>query len=43
MALGKREKESQTVSIRRIGSDKTTSITLKDALKSLTEENSIPS
>ena len=43
MALGKREKESQTVSIRRIGSDKTTSMSLKDALKALTEENSIPS
>jgi threonyl-tRNA synthetase len=42
MALGKREKESQTVSIRRIGSDKTTSMSLKDALKALTEENSIP-
>ena len=42
MALGKREKESQTVSIRRIGSDKTTSMNLKDALKALTEENSIP-
>jgi threonyl-tRNA synthetase len=43
MALGKREKESQTVSIRRIGSDKTTSMSLKDALKALTKENSIPS
>ena len=43
MALGKREKESQTVSIRRIGSDKTKSMSLKDALKALTEENSIPS
>ena len=43
MALGKREKESQTVSIRRIGSDKTTSISLKDAVKALIEENSIPS
>jgi len=42
MALGKREKESQTVSIRRIGSDKTTSMSLKDALKALTKENSIP-
>jgi threonyl-tRNA synthetase len=43
MALGKREKDSQTVSIRRIGSDKTSSMSLKDALKALTEENSIPS
>ena len=42
MALGKREKESQSVSIRRIGSDKTTSMSLKDALQALTEENSIP-
>ena len=42
MALGKREKESQTVSIRRIGSDKTVSMSLKDALKTLAEENSIP-
>ena len=42
MALGNREKESQTVSIRRIGSDKTVSMSLKDALKTLAEENSIP-
>ena len=43
MALGKREKESQTVSIRRIGSDKTVSMSLEDALSSLSSENSIPS
>ena len=43
MALGKREKESKTVSIRRIGSDKTVSMDLKDALKILIEDNSIPS
>jgi threonyl-tRNA synthetase len=43
LALGQREKESQTVSIRRIGSDKTTSMSLKDAIKTLTQENSIPS
>ena len=43
LALGQREKESQTVSIRRIGSDKTTSISLKDAIKTLTQENLIPS
>ena len=42
MALGKREKESQTVTIRRIGSDKTVSMSLKDALTSLSTENSIP-
>ena len=42
MALGNREKQSQTVSIRRIGSDKTVSMSLKDALKTLAEENSIP-
>ena len=43
MALGKREKELQTVSIRRIGSDKTVSMSLEDALSSLSLENSIPS
>ena len=43
LALGQREKESQTVSIRRIGSDKTTSMSLKDAIKTLTQENLIPS
>ena len=42
MALGKREKESQTVTIRRIGSDKTVSMSLKDALTELSKENSIP-
>ena len=42
MALGKREKELQTVSIRRMGSDKTVSLSLKDALSSLSTENSIP-
>ena len=33
MALGKREKESRSVSIRRIGSDKTESMGLNEALK----------
>ena len=42
IAIGKREQESQTVSIRRIGSDKTVSMNLVDALKILSEENSIP-
>ena len=42
IAIGKREQESQTVSIRRIGSDKTVSMNLEDALKILSEENSIP-
>jgi threonyl-tRNA synthetase len=40
MALGKREKESSTVSIRRIGSDKTESMDLSEALKVLSGENS---
>jgi len=40
MALGKREKESSTVSIRRIGSDKTESMDLSEALKVLSDENS---
>ena len=42
MALGKREKESSTVSIRRIGSDKTESMDLSEALKVLSDENSNP-
>ena len=42
IAIGIREQESQTVSIRRIGSDKTVSMNLVDALKILSEENSIP-
>jgi threonyl-tRNA synthetase len=40
MALGKREKESSTVSIRRIGSDKTESMDLSEALKVLSDESS---
>ena len=43
IALGQREKESQTVSIRRIGSDKTVSMSLEEALNILSSENSIPS
>ena len=43
IALGQREKESQTVSVRRIGSDKTVSMSLEEALKTLSSENSIPS
>ena len=42
MALGKREKESKSVSIRRIGSDKTESMDLNEALKVLSDENSNP-
>ena len=42
IALGQREKESQTVSIRRIGSDKTVSMSLEEALDILSSENSIP-
>ena len=42
IAIGKREQESQTVSIRRIGSDETVSMNLEDALKILSDENSIP-
>ena len=40
MALGKREKDSNTVSIRRMGSDKTESMDLSEALKVLSDENS---
>jgi threonyl-tRNA synthetase len=43
IALGQREKESQTVSLRRIGSDKTVSMSLEEALNTLSSENSIPS
>ena len=42
IALGQREKESQTVSLRRIGSDKTVSMSLEEALNTLSLENSIP-
>ena len=42
IALGQREKESQTVSVRRIGSDKTVSMSLEEALDILSSENSIP-
>ena len=43
MALGKREKSDRTVSIRRIGSDKTESMSLDEAMKILTKENINPS
>ena len=39
MALGKREKSDRTVSIRRIGSDKTESMSLDEAVKILTKDN----
>ena len=42
IAIGKREQESQTVSIRRIGSSETVSMNLEDALEILSDENSIP-
>ena len=42
IALGAREKESKTVSIRRIGSDKTESMGFDEALKVLTDQNSNP-
>jgi threonyl-tRNA synthetase len=43
MALGQREKDSRTVSIRRIGSNKTETLDLDEALKILSTENSNPS
>ena len=42
LVLGKNEEESETVSIRRIGSNKTESIPFNDALKILKDENSLP-
>jgi len=42
IALGKREKESNSVSIRRMGSDKTESMDLNEALKILSNENANP-
>ena len=42
IAIGKREAEAKTVSIRRIGSDKTESMSFDDALKLLSSENSNP-
>jgi threonyl-tRNA synthetase len=42
IAIGAREKESKTVSIRRIGSDKTEIIGFDEALKVLTAQNSNP-
>ncbi len=41
MALGKREMADRTVSIRRIGSDKTESLDLDEAIKVLIKENSV--
>ena len=43
MVLGQREKDSRTVSIRRIGSNKTETLDLDEALKILSIENSNPS
>jgi threonyl-tRNA synthetase len=43
MALGQREKDSRTVSIRRIGSNKTETLDLDEALKILSIENNNPS
>ena len=42
LVLGKNEEDSETVSIRRIGSNKTESIPFNDALKILKDENSLP-
>ena len=42
LVLGKNEEESETVSIRRIGSNKTENIPFNDALKILKGENSLP-
>ena len=42
MALGQREKDNRTVSIRRIGSDKTETLDLDEALKALSVENKNP-
>ena len=42
IALGAREKESKTVSIRRIGSDKTETMDFDEALKVLSDQNSNP-
>ena len=42
IALGGREKESKTVSIRRIGSDKTETMDFDEALKILSDQNSNP-
>ena len=42
LALGQREKDSRTVSIRRIGSSKTETLDLDEALKILSVENSNP-
>ena len=41
IALGNREMADRTVSIRRIGSDKTESLNLNEAIKILTKDNSI--
>ena len=42
LVLGKNEEDSETVSIRRIGSNKTENIPFNDALKILKGENSLP-
>ena len=42
LALGKREKSDRTVSIRRIGSDKTETLSLDNVLKLLKQENANP-
>jgi threonyl-tRNA synthetase len=42
LALGKREKSDRTVSIRRIGSDKTETLSLDNVLKILKQENTNP-
>jgi len=42
MALGQREKDNRTVTIRRIGSDKKENMDLKEALKIISIENRNP-
>ena len=42
IALGKREQENRTVSIRRMDSDKTETYELEEAIKILSEENTRP-
>jgi threonyl-tRNA synthetase len=42
IAIGKREEEAKTVSMRRIGSDKTETMDFDEALKVLSDQNSYP-
>ena len=42
LVVGKKEEEQKTISLRRLGSDKTETIDLKQGLSSLQEEASSP-